>query len=328
MPGCSRSDRPSSGSDSTTPTSSTTAPCSACSVTVSPKPLKICGAGSTARLTATGSPSGGTFSWSSSDTSIATVSGSGNTATVTVVAAGTVTITVTYSPSGCGPCNDTVSVKTCTCTPGRKYAHADKSVANLIAIKTRIKTRYAKLCCEDEGCSTVAAFHAAYANISNSSSGLKWAQVGVSRRRNAGSTAVIQYRKAEIQGDLYRINMDTANAPAEGSVHEYKCELDKSTGTWTYYYDGTAWQTYTDNFWTTHLGTVAQWVGEIYNKEDGMPGTDGNKCNFTECQYKVDGGAYQDANWPASNITTDDASEWGVERVSASAINIWDKKPT
>jgi hypothetical protein len=221
-----------------------------------------------------------------------------------------------------------VSVRTCTCTPGRKYAYAYKSIANLIAGRTNLKTRYAKLCCETEGCSTVAAFHATYVNISNETSGQKWAQTGVSRRRNAGSTAIIQYRKAEIQGNTYTINMDTAHAPAEGSIHEYKIELNKVTGTWSYFDNGTVWQTYADAFWRSALGTSVIWAGEIYNSEDDMPGTAGNKCTFTDCQYRVDGrAAYQDAGLVARDTRTDDANEWGVEWVSSTAFNIWDKNP-
>jgi Bacterial Ig-like domain (group 2) len=301
----------------------TVAPC-VCHVTLAPNPFSVCNT-TTGTLTATGTPAGGTYAWSSSDTTVATVAGSGATATVTQVAPGRATITVTYSPPACSPCSATAAATTCKCTFGRKYAHADKRAANLIAGRTRIKTRWGKLCCE--GCGTTDAVAAAYVNISNSSSGVKWAQVGYSRRRNPGSTSVIQYRKAEIQGNGYNITMDTANAPAEGSVHEWKCELDKTTGQWTYYDNGTAFSPFSDPYWTTALGTVVQWVGEIFNKEDDMPGTASDKCNFTDCQYQVDGGAYVDAGFTARNLTTDDASEWGVELVSTTAINIWDKKP-
>ena len=69
------------------------------------------------------------------------------------------------------------------------------------------------------------------------------------------------------------------------------------------------------------------WPGELKNKEDDMPGTSGDKCNFTECQYRVDGAAYVDAGFAAGDIHTSDASEWGAERVSDTAFNIWDKKP-
>src|SRR5262249_25026921 len=151
-------------------------------------------------VTATGTPGGGTYTFSS-NSAVASVAGNNNKGTITAVAQGTAAITVTYNVSGCTPCTDTVTVKVCTCTPGRKYSYARKSLANLIGGKAKIKTRYGKLCCEIEGRSTDAAFHAVYTNVSNETGATKWAQVGFSRRRNAGSTAIIQYRKAEVQGN-------------------------------------------------------------------------------------------------------------------------------
>jgi Bacterial Ig-like domain (group 2) len=306
-----------------------------CTVTLSPKDLKICGAGSTKDITATGNPSGGTYTFSSSDNSIASVAGTGNKGTITVVAQGTVVITVTYVVSGCTPCRDTANVKVCTCTPkaggGRYYSHAGpKDVDDLIGVKAKIKTRYGKLCCEDEGCSTVDAFHVVYVNISNNSAGLIWAQTGWGRERNAGSAAIKKYRYAEMRGtpdSPPSNNYDTGNAPADGSTHEYRCDLNVATGKWDFLFDGTAWEHFTDNGWKDQKGTDVQWTGEIYNKEDDMPGTSGDKCNFTECQYCIAGSAYQDAGFVDADINSSDASEWGSERKSGTAFNMWDKKP-
>lgn len=297
-----------------------------CTVTISPKPVSICGAGTTASLTATGNPAGGTFAWSSSDATIATVSPSANPATVTGVKAGAVTIKVTYTTGGCSPCTDTAPAKVCTCTSMNRYASATKVVANLNAAKAKIKTRYGKLCCEKEGCGTSHALHCTYVNISNESGAVKWAQSGYGRERNAGSAAIAADQYAEINGDGYRIIK--VPAPAEGSVHEYKIELDPATGKWSFYFDGTRWQTLADPFWNGKRGTSVQWTGEIHNKEDDMSGTAGNKCNFTECQYRVRGPlVYQDAGFSAGDPHSDDNSEWGAERVSNTAINIWDKNP-
>lgn len=183
--------------------------------------IKLCGVGKTKEITATGTPAGGTYAFASSDGSHATVAGNNNKGTITAVAQGPAVITVTYTVALCTPCSATANVKVCTCTQGRKYAYVIRVLTDLMGAKAKIKTRYGKLCCEIEGCSTEAAFHAVYANISNNSSGLKWAQIGFSRRRNAGYAAIIQYRRAEIQGDNYFIEMDTAHAPAEGSTHEW-----------------------------------------------------------------------------------------------------------
>ncbi len=309
------------------PANGPTQPCVSCSVTVTPKPLKICGAAPSGTLTATGTPGGGGFAWSSDNTAVATVSGSGATATVTGVATGNANITVTYSPSGCGPCTDTVPVKVCICTPvaggGRLYAYAHKSVANLTGAKAKIKTRWGKVCCEDLPCTEVGKKNA-YVNISRAGS---WAQTGYRRLRNAGSSTPSNMRYTEMNGSVYKRKDETATAPAEGSVHEYRIELDAGTGTWDFLYDGTSWSTFQDNGWKNSSGSVVNWPGEILNKEDDMPGSAGDKCNYTECQYRVSGGSFVDAGLTASNLTNDDASEFGIELVSGTAFNMWDKIP-
>ena len=58
-----------------------------------------------------------------------------------------------------------------------------------------------------------------------------------------------------------------------------------------------------------------------------MPGTAGDKCKFTGCQYCLEGKAYEDAGLVAGDMVSDDAAEWGVEHVSGTEFNIWDKKP-
>ena len=324
---------PNAGPGAGNPAGGATLPCAGpCTLSLSTKDLKICGAGTTKEITATGTPAGGTYAFSSGDPAVATVAGSGNKGTVTAVKQGRAVITVTYSPPGCAACTDTANVKVCTCTPrsggGRYYAHAGpKTVAKLIGVSAKIKTRYGKVCCEDEGCSTQTGYHVVYVNISNSAGALKWAQCGWGRERNAGSTAIKSYRYAEMNGDNYKVNYDTSHAPAEGSSHDYECNLDKATGKWTFLYDGTAWENFSDDFWKGKTGTDVQWTGEIFNKEDDMPGTSGSKCSFTKCKYHVEGAAYRDAGLVAGDVRSDDSGEWGAEHVSGTAFNIWDKSP-
>jgi hypothetical protein len=164
-------------------------------------------------------------------------------------------------------------------------------------------------------------------NISNTSSGLNWAQSGYGRERNYGSTAIANDRYSEVHGnDPYYINK--VAAPAEGSVHEYKIQLDPATGLWNFFFDGAKWDTHTDSFWVGNRGDSVQWTGEIHNTDDDMSGTSPDKCSFTECQYRVRGPlVYQNAGIPAGGPSTDDAAEWGAEQVNGTALNIWDKKP-
>ena len=70
-----------------------------------------------------------------------------------------------------------------------------------------------------------------------------------------------------------------------------------------------------------------QWTGEIFNKQDDMPGTAADKCSVAECQYRQTKKDYTDADLVAGDVKSDDAAEWGSEWVSKTAFNIWDKKP-
>ncbi len=324
---------PGAGSGSAAAPGAPVQPCT-CTVTLAPKDLKICGAGSTKDVTATGTPAGGAYTFSSSDDSIATVTGNGNKGTVKVVAKGAAVITVKYTVGSCTPCQDTANAKVCTCTPapggGRFYAKGGpKGIADLIGAKAKIKTRYGKLCCEDEGCSDVSAFYVVYVNVSNTDSGTIWAQTGWGRERNAGSTSIKKYRYAEMQGGTgpQSNTYDTGHAPAEGSTHEYRCDLNTATGNWEFFFDGHKWEHFADDAWKHKKGTNVSWPAELFNKEDDMPGTSGSKCSFTACQHRVAGADYVDAGFTAGEVDSSDASEWGSERISATAFNIWDKKP-
>ena len=310
------------------PANSTIQPCLSCSVSITPKPLKLCGATPTGGVTAAGSPGGGGFAWSSDNPEVASAGG-GATATVTGNKSGTANITVTYSPAGCGPCTDTVPVTVCICTPvsggGRLYAYARKSVANLTGAAARIKTRWGKVCCEDLPCNKAGKKNA-YVNISRGGS---WAQTGYRRYREDGSTTAKNMRYTEMNGSDYKRKDWPGDAPAEGSSHDYRIELDPSTGTWTFYYDGATppASAFQDDGWKDSSGSVVNWPGEILNREDDMPGTSGDKCNFTNCQYRVGGGSFVDAGIAAANLINDDNSEFGIELVSGKAFNMWDKKP-
>jgi outer membrane protein OmpA-like peptidoglycan-associated protein len=266
-------------------------PCRSCTVTIAPSPVKICNTKTAKTVTATVVPAGGSFTWTSVDPKIATVTGSGKTASVKGVKQGQTTIKVECKGAGC-TCSAEVDVSVCTCTPapggGRHYTSGFKTVTKPIGVRAKIKTRYGKVCCEDEGCSTLASYNVVYANVSGKAGKLIWAQTGFGRERQPGTTTINTYRYAEMKGATYHVKYDSDNPPGEGSTHLYQCVLDKSTGKWTYTQDGTDWLTFSDKTWKNRTGESIQYTGEIINHEDDMAGTAGDKCELTECQYLQD----------------------------------------
>lgn len=219
---------------------------------------------------------------------------------------------------------------TVTCTPGKKYVSVSKS-GSATGCSAKIRTRSPGLCGEPNA--KTASGSSPWAGVTRFESGspVKWAQCGYVRYRAAtGQSSTVYFKRyAETRAGPnpadYDIHLDTA--PATGAF-EYKCYLTSSLfGTWNYEYDGLPWYQYTHNGWRNVTGTHYQWQGEIDNKEDQMVGTSTAKCDFTECQYSVNWGAFQNANITTGDLHTDDASEWGIERVSATAFNVWDKNP-
>ena len=223
-------------------------------------------------------------------------------------------------------CSDTAILTAKKPTRGYKYAYAVKADTDLVGVSAIIETRYGQLYGEPKH--KCYAHHVVYASVgSDLSTGTKWAQTGWGSERNNGSTNVVKYRYAETKGDAYSVNYDTANAPAEGSTHTYACELIPATGRWEFRFDGTNWQQYVDGYWTNHMGNVIQYNGEIFNREDDMPGTSADKFRFQQCQRKTNGGSFTNANLTAGDVLTDDATEWGASHIDGTTFEIWDVKP-
>ncbi len=234
-------------------------------------------------------------------------------------------VRATYNEQTTDDYHDCALTVLCCCTPQVSHMYASKYVSLLVGVESAIKTRYGDLCCED--CPFAKrAFQAGILGIIDDVSG-GWGEAGYIRIRRG--LDIDQARFSEVNMPFYYLNIDSEGvAPSEGSSITYKVELDKSTGYWTFYYNGTAWDTYTDSssYWQNKTLSSVYWSGEITNLEDDMPGTSGNKCNFTNCRYKKDGGSYQSAGLVEDDLfpSTD---KWGTEYVSGTAFSIWDKEP-
>ena len=216
---------------------------------------------------------------------------------------------------------------TCTCThTSRNYASGIVPTANLIGTKATIKTRYGRVCCEGTT-ATSAAYKVAWTGVTKPSGTMVWAQTGWGKERNTGSATIKTYRYWEVNGASYNVFYDVAHPPAEGSTHTYQCEVDSSTGKWSFECDGTGWATHTDAGWRGITGTRADYTGEIFINTDDMPGTAADKCTYRDCKKKSTGGSYVDAGLTAANVSSTDATQWGAARINATGMDIWDKNP-
>jgi hypothetical protein len=214
------------------------------------------------------------------------------------------------------------------CTFGRKYVHVTKS-GSATGCSAKIRTRSTTLCGEPSA--TKVASSNAWVGVAKfvGQTPEKWGQIGYARDREEGSPAILVRRYAETKWGTGANDIDLfVESGVPSGTHEYKCYLlSRLFGTWKYEFDQLPFHTFTNDGWKNVTGTHYQWAGEIFNKEDQMVGTAAAKCNFTECQYSLNWGTFQNANIAQGDLHTDDSAEWGIERVSSTAFNVWDKNP-
>ena len=135
---------------------------------------------------------------------------------------------------------------------------------------------------------------------------------------------------AEVEADGVYPPVEHSNydggPPAEGTTHAYAVSLNTTTGNWTALFDSAAWDSYENVGWKK-TGSWGVWQVEIYNKEDDLAGTNSNRCTYSNCSYKLQGGSWTDAGFVDADMFSKDANEWGVNRTSGTAFDVWDKDP-
>ena len=160
--------------------------------------------------------------------------------------------------------------------------------------------------------------------------GQYWAQSGFFRERPGAYSGYNRGRYFEIQGYGYRQQMDSIlRVPAEGSEHNYRIEMNLYTGTWEAAYDDTVWFVWAnDPFWQNTPGNSIQWTGEIYGYETDMPGTYTSPCTIKACSLKTTSSVfYQSAGIRSDSLFGSNFSEWQIQYMSPTQVNIWDVNP-
>jgi hypothetical protein len=234
-------------------------------------------------------------------------------------------------PSSCSSCSNSSSG---SCTQQYSYAGVVNynPSSHYVGVQATINARYGMLCGEGRGSSEEA--HAyAWVGIQSATTPMRWAQVGYGLLRHASAivkkvlyTECFGTNATPYQGFFY------SSAPAEGSSAQYVCELVQQTGghwQWEYSYGGSVFDTAPyDAYWNTPTnGAYLTYNGEILNLQDDMPGTVGNPCNFTSCQYKTNGGTYVNTAFTAGNMFTSDKCQWAAQFNTSTSLSIWDWCP-
>ena len=225
-------------------------------------------------------------------------------------------------------------------TNPRYYAQVSRNVDNLVGVRTSILTRYGKVF--EEGISDEETHTWAYCAIGKEyESTANWAQMGFSKDRPNGYLLVLPSFSCEVMGESYQVyfsawpshGADPPYPPADGSVHNYRCELDSMGSLWHFFYDQNEIVTgfSEDAVWLTPGSSVA-WAGEISHILNDMPGTPDSHCVFSDIMYKIKGSDYVVARCGSSDyIGSTDASEWRVTWDTANSrllrIDIWDCRP-
>jgi hypothetical protein len=193
-----------------------------------------------------------------------------------------------------------------------------------------------------EGSATFDAFSTVWIGIMKPATGyMKWGQVGITRRRNAGSANVTQYRKYEIKAGPnaadYHLEQQPG-FPAVGTNQAYECVVDPATGRWNFNAGPGAF-TWQHAGWIGESGIRVDFNAEVYDLGSQMPGTSANKCKIANCQYKqgtptssssssgLISGAYVNAALVAANVSVTAAAEHGADFVSGTEVHIWDRNP-
>lgn len=164
---------------------------------------------------------------------------------------------------------------------------------------------------------------------------MKWAQTGYSRFRGlTDNTTNVFYRTfAETQaGPNMQTDFDRLFFPGAGpgsGYHSYACIL--FFGTWYFDFDSNLqWHTFDHPGWASITGTSNDWAGEIFNKEDDMPGRVDQPCIFRNLEFIHNGiGNFTPVSQPLL-VTTSDENEWGEGPGPGGLVNefeIWDIVP-
>jgi len=112
--------------------------------------------------------------------------------------------------------------------------------------------------------------------------------------------------------------------PINGQISNFKIVLESSIHTWHFYYDGNLVGSYPDpnDMWLNRFGGVdAQFMGEVFNGEDDMPGNVNSPCRINYIKYNGNGVTSNDSTF----YVNDNQKDFGLDTTLIDDVSFWEK---
>lgn len=210
---------------------------------------------------------------------------------------------------------------------------------DLALVSCSLKTRLGKLCGEPASCSDRAAAAFAWVGLQQYAGSVgSWAQVGNQSFRPdyEGYRYDLMYLEIWIPElpEPFKAYVDHAdpnkpNFPADGETHYYEVYYNQSTDYLQFNYDSYGLPVLQLNMsgkWSTDYGRYASWTGEIFGYETDMPGTNGDRCEFSHCMVQTISGAWDTPSFQTASSYNADSTEWSINFTpGADWFQIWDQ---
>lgn len=121
---------------------------------------------------------------------------------------------------------------------------------------------------------------------------------------------------------------DGIDPPPPGDTASLEVTLDVSTGSMVYKYHGVFLTEHTHPYFQNDYGSEIQFMGEVTNLNDDMPGTQFEPFGFGKMEVRWDSPVWTSTRYDQDDYdTVSYPNEWGLSRVANDSLEIWDKDP-
>jgi hypothetical protein len=166
-----------------------------------------------------------------------------------------------------------------------------------------------------------------------------WASMGYARRKRRFSNTVKSGQYAEMShkwstGAESDTEFSWLGEPPTPGPYKYQVSR-RPDGKWEFTTNTSGLDQVvriSDNTWPDPdlRGSEVHWSTELLNVEDRLCGTSSQRCEFTQCEYDVNGMLVPNDPLAAFEIVHDPLTpgdnEWGIQWVNGTSFKVWDKR--